>query len=105
VKFLLVPLSLVFLQVEPIHARTTDFVVCRTASHKLTSVIIIELEVVISESGLAIETGSYISQEGRECQHVQSATELMYGEKNEGCQRQPTFKRQARPRGCRGVTA
>ena len=69
--------TLVLLQIKPIHARSADFVVWRTASNDFPLVIIIELEIEIAKPCLPIEPGSYISQEGGERSHVQSTTELL----------------------------
>ena len=78
-KLLFIPLPLVLLQVKSIHARLANLVVCRAPFDYLPLVTVIQLEVVIAEARLPIETGSNIREEGRERCHVQSASELSQG--------------------------
>mmetsp|Transcript_10690 Transcript_10690/g.25199 ORF Transcript_10690/g.25199 Transcript_10690/m.25199 type:complete len:385 (-) Transcript_10690:1959-3113(-) len=76
-EFVLVPFSLILLQVEVVHGGLPNFVVCRTSLDDLALVLIIEGQVEIAQTGLSIQSGADVGQEGTNRGNVDGISNLL----------------------------
>jgi hypothetical protein len=75
-KLVLIPLSLVLLDIEIVHARLPYLIIGGTTFHNLSFVAVVECEIKVAETSGTVQSGADVRQESREGGNVDGVSNL-----------------------------